>query len=63
MPELPEVETMCRGVRPIIGATISRVLDPKCTYRPIACDPGLKAIAARLRGQKVTGISRIGNAC
>lgn len=60
MPELPEVETMCRGVRPIIGATIARVIDPKCSYRPITCDPGLRSIAARLRGLVITGISRIG---
>lgn len=60
MPELPEVETMCRGVRPIIGATIDRVVDPKCAYRPIVCQPNLKSIAARLRGQTITGISRIG---
>lgn len=60
MPELPEVETMCRGVRGIIGATIARVVDPKCTYRPIVCDPGLRIIATRLRSQQITGISRIG---
>lgn len=60
MPELPEVETMCRGVRPVIGATIVRVVDPKCTYRPVACDPTIRSISARLRNQVITGISRIG---
>jgi formamidopyrimidine-DNA glycosylase len=60
MPELPEVETMCRGVRPIIGGTIARVVDPKCTYRPVACDPSLRSIASRLRGQEITGVSRVG---
>ncbi len=42
------------------GATIVRVVDPKCAYRPVACDPNLRSIAARLRGQVITGISRIG---
>ena len=60
MPELPEVETMCRGVRPVIGATIQRVIDPRCAYRPIACQPPLATIAQRLRGQTITGISRLG---
>lgn len=60
MPELPEVETMCRGIRSIIGASIARVVDPKCSYRPIACDPTLRSIGGRLRGHTITGISRIG---
>jgi formamidopyrimidine-DNA glycosylase len=60
MPELPEVETMCRGVRPVIGAVIDKVIDPKCTYRPIACNPPLPEIKRRLRGQTITGVSRIG---
>lgn len=60
MPELPEVETMCRGVRGIIGAHIHRVIDPKCTYRPIVCQPPLASIHRRLRGQAITGVSRIG---
>ncbi len=51
---------MCRGIRSIIGASIARVVDPKCAYRPIACDPTLRSIAGRLRGHKITGISRIG---
>lgn len=60
MPELPEVETMCRGVRPIIGAVIEKVVDPRCTYRPIACNPSLPAIQRRLRGQTISGVSRLG---
>ncbi len=39
---------------------IARVIDPKCSYRPIACDPTLRSIGARLRGQEITGISRLG---
>ena len=60
MPELPEVETMCRGVRPIIGSVIDRVVDPRCLYRPIACNPSLGSIQRRLRGQVITGVARLG---
>lgn len=60
MPELPEVETMCRGIRPIIGGIIHRVIDPACTYRPVACRPPLPEIQRRLRGEQCTGITRIG---
>jgi len=60
MPELPEVETMCRGVRPIVGGWIQRVIDPKCRYRPVVCQPAMTEIQRRLRGQQITGITRIG---
>lgn len=51
---------MCRGVRPIIGSVIDRVVDPRCTYRPIACDPSFNSIQRRLRGQTILGVSRLG---
>lgn len=60
MPELPEVETMCRGLRPVIGSIIERVVDPRCAYRPIVCTPSLHSIDRKLRGQSITGISRLG---
>lgn len=60
MPELPEVETMCRGLRPVIGSLIERVVDPRCAYRPIVCTPSLHSIDRKLRGQSITGISRLG---
>jgi formamidopyrimidine-DNA glycosylase len=60
MPELPEVETMCRGVLPIVGGRIERVVDPRCAYRPIRCEPDLEAIDRQLRGAVVQRISRLG---
>ncbi|MFO1062361.1 MAG: bifunctional DNA-formamidopyrimidine glycosylase/DNA-(apurinic or apyrimidinic site) lyase [Pirellulales bacterium] len=60
MPELPEVETMCRGIAPILGGVISRVKDPQCSYRPIQCDPSIADIDARLRGMKIDRIHRLG---
>lgn len=60
MPELPEVETMCRGIARIVGRTIESVSRPVCRYRPIAIKPKLPTIADRLQGQVVTHVSRLG---
>lgn len=60
MPELPEVETMCRGIAGIVGRTIESVGRPACRYRPIAIKPALPTIAGRLQGQAVTQVSRLG---
>lgn len=60
MPELPEVETMCRGIRPIVGARIARVLRPPCDRRPIAVVPGIEAIERRSVGRRVADIRRLG---
>ncbi len=60
MPELPEVETMCRGIADIVGRTISRVTTPPCDYRPIAINPGIATINKRLARKKVSRISRLG---
>ncbi|MEO8268388.1 MAG: bifunctional DNA-formamidopyrimidine glycosylase/DNA-(apurinic or apyrimidinic site) lyase [Aureliella sp.] len=60
MPELPEVETMCRGIAQVVGRTIELVSKPACRYRPIAIKPGVSAINRRLRGEEVTAISRLG---
>ena len=60
MPELTEVETMCRGIAQTVGRTIELVSKPACRYRPIAIKPRVSAIDRRLRGEKVTHISRLG---
>ena len=60
MPELPEVETMCRGIVSIVGRQITKVSQPPCSYRPIAISPNPKQIDRRLRGDVVTGVRRLG---
>ncbi len=60
MPELPEVETMCRGIRPIVGGRIARVLRPPCDRRPIAVVPGIEEIDRRSIGRRVADIRRLG---
>lgn len=60
MPELPEVETMVRGIRPFVeGRTIARVLACGCRCRPITMSPGLKQIARRTVGRRVAAVRRI----
>lgn len=60
MPELPEVETMRRGVLPIVGSRISDVCRPKCAKRPILIAPRLDVLRRRALGRTVTAVDRIG---
>lgn len=60
MPELPEVETMRRGLLPIVGRRIQSVLTPPCTCRPISIKPSLATIQLRLVGERVESINRLG---
>ncbi len=60
MPELPEVETMCRGIYPIIGKLVREVWLPRCDYRPIQIRPSITEIHARLAGQPIQAVSRLG---
>ena len=60
MPELPEVETMCRGIRQLVGRRIIAVQQPTCRYRPIAIRPAVSRIDRQLRNRKISAISRLG---
>lgn len=60
MPELPEVETMCRGIRPIIGRRVSAVSQPPCDCRPCVIEPEIQEIHRSIVGQLVTSIQRRG---
>ncbi len=60
MPELPEVETMRRGLLPVVGHCIVEVALPPCDRRPIAITPPYPVLARRLRGKRISGISRLG---
>jgi formamidopyrimidine-DNA glycosylase len=56
MPELPEVETVVRGLRePLVGHTI---LSVTCTQPKTIRHADLAAFEARLQGQRVTAIDR-----
>ncbi|MFO0900830.1 MAG: bifunctional DNA-formamidopyrimidine glycosylase/DNA-(apurinic or apyrimidinic site) lyase [Pirellulales bacterium] len=60
MPELPEVETMRRGVAPIVGSRVAGVELPRCPRKPILVAPRLPAMRKRIVGAEVTGVERLG---
>jgi len=60
MPELPEVETMRRGVAAAIGATITRVERPACRLKPIVVAPRIDVFRRRVTGRRIEAADRIG---
>ncbi len=60
MPELPEVETMCRGIRSIIGGTIVKAARTPCCKRPIDIVPRIDRLNRRVTGKTVSDIERLG---
>lgn len=60
MPELPEVETMVRGIRATAeGRTLVRVEFCRCRRRPLSVRPSRRTIARRIREQTVTEVTRL----
>lgn len=60
MPELPEVETMRRGILPIVGGVVAAFHRLPCQRRPIKISPTPATISRTLRGQTVVAIERRG---
>ena len=60
MPELPEVETMRRGVLPAVGSRIVQVTRPRIAAKPITMEPGLAALRRRLTGKRLSACERVG---
>ncbi len=60
MPELPEVETMCRGISTVEGRTIISAGRIPCRRRPITVNPRPAVWKQQAVGQIVTTITRIG---
>lgn len=60
MPELPEVETMRRGVLPIVGSKIRSAQRPPCSRRPILFQPRIDAFDRRVRDREIVQIGRCG---
>lgn len=59
MPELPEVETMVRGIRDHVeGRTIVQLRRCRCRCRPINVSPSVPKLQARCRGATVESVSR-----
>ena len=61
MPELPEVETMVRGIRPYVeGRQIVAVRRCNCRFRPISIRPRFALLAKRLAGRRIETVFRLG---
>lgn len=60
MPELPEVETMRRGILPVVGSTIVRASPVACERKPIGIFPTPALVTRRTKGQRIVDIGRIG---
>jgi formamidopyrimidine-DNA glycosylase len=60
MPELPEVETMVRGIRPHVqGRRIDDILRPRCACKPLVIKPGLRALKSRCVGRRIESVARL----
>ncbi|MEO2015621.1 MAG: bifunctional DNA-formamidopyrimidine glycosylase/DNA-(apurinic or apyrimidinic site) lyase [Fuerstiella sp.] len=60
MPELPEVETMVRGLRPEIeGRTIIELEFCECTRRPIQVSPSPGRFRKQVAGQQIRSVWRL----
>lgn len=60
MPELPEVETMRRGIEPIIGMRIDAADVPRGRLRPLAMQPKPERLVKELPGRVIEAVSRFG---
>jgi formamidopyrimidine-DNA glycosylase len=60
MPELPEVETMRRGVAAIVGSRIDAVHLPRSTKRPILVSPEIRQFRRLAVGRTVAAVERVG---
>ena len=60
MPELPEVETMRRGILGIVGSRIENVERVACRRRPIAISPRIDQFRRRAVGRIVRDVGRVG---
>jgi formamidopyrimidine-DNA glycosylase len=60
MPELPEVETMRRGILGIVGSRIEDVERVACRRRPIAIAPRIDRFRRRAVGRVIRDVGRVG---
>ncbi len=60
MPELPEVETMRRGIAAIRGSVIRQAGRMPCRCRPIHITPRVDAFRRRVIGARITAVQRLG---
>ncbi|XZE54768.1 DNA-formamidopyrimidine glycosylase [Planctomycetaceae bacterium SH139] len=60
MPELPEVETMRRGIEPVVGGKIAALVRPTGRLQPIKIEPRFDRLKKHLIGRQIESIGRRG---
>ena len=60
MPELPEVETMRRGILHTVGAAVVTAKRLPCSRRPIEIKPRIDHLNKRVAGKKISAVDRLG---
>jgi formamidopyrimidine-DNA glycosylase len=60
VPELPEVETMRRGILALVGNRIRGAVAEPCDRRPILLSPDIAQFSKRVAGRTVTAVDRLG---
>jgi formamidopyrimidine-DNA glycosylase len=60
MPELPEVETMRRGIAAVAGSRIAGLRRPRSRLQSIQIDPPLAVFRRRAVGRRVVAVGRLG---
>ncbi len=60
MPELPEVETMRRGVACVAGRQIIDARRVCCRLKPIVIQPRIDRFAREVRGRRIVAVNRLG---
>jgi len=60
MPELPEVETMCREIKLLAGRRIRDLRRPRSKLQPILISPRIGNFRRRALGKRILAISRLG---
>jgi formamidopyrimidine-DNA glycosylase len=60
MPELPEVETMRRGILTVVGSRVVAVRRTPCRLKPIQVTPAPAAMRRRAAGRVITAVGRVG---
>ena len=60
MPELPEVETMRRGILGAVGGVIAGIEQPACDRKPILLAPRLASFRRNVVRQRIVDVGRLG---
>jgi formamidopyrimidine-DNA glycosylase len=60
VPELPEVETMRRGVATVAGCRIEEIQRPACRLRPIQFRPRFAEFRRRVMDREIAAVERLG---